>query len=245
MLPPIIADTHTHTLSCDHAFSTLSDNAAAAAQKGLKIIAYTEHTQALPGAPSYLHFRALGLLPRYLHGVMILRGAEVNITDYRGKLDLSDDILDKLEFVVASLHPPVIDPCTVEEGTRTWMAIANNPLVDVIGHCGAARYPFEHRPVIQEFARTGKIVEINNNSLTERAGSQDNCRAIAALCAEYGVPVVLCSDAHFAGSIGRVTGAAAILEEIGFPEELILNTDYDRFLAVARKLSGKTLTDEV
>lgn len=242
---PIIADTHTHTISCGHAFSTLADNAAAAAKKGLKIIAHTEHTPALPGAPTYIYFKTLRVLPRFIDGVMVLRGAEVNILDYEGKLDLDEEILQRLEWVIASYHPPLLEPCTVQEGTRGWMAVANNPYVHVIGHCGAGRYPFDHKPVIKEFARTGKIVEINNNSLAERVGSDVNCRSVAALCAEFGVPVVVNSDCHFAEDIGKVGDAWAILEELNFPKELILNADYDRFLATARRLSGKTLTDEV
>ena len=240
----IIADTHTHTLSSGHAFSTLAENAAAAAEKGIKILAHTEHAPALIGGPSHLYFKALRLLPRYLHGVMILRGAEVNILDYDGTLDLHEDILKTIEWAIASYHPPLLGPSTVGEATRGWMAVAQNPHIDVIGHCGAGRYPFEHRPVIEAFAQCGKIVEINNNSFLERPGSPENCRTIAALCAEYNVPVVLSSDAHFAGDIGRVDTAAKALEEIGFPQELILNTDYDRFLEVARKTSGKTLTDK-
>ena len=242
---PIIADTHTHTISCGHAFSTLAENAKAAAEKGLRFLAHTEHAPALLGGTSYIYFKILRILPRFMNGVMILKGAEVNILDFDGTLDLEEAILEKLEWVIASYHPPLLEPCTRLEGTRGWMAVARNPHVDVIGHCGAGRYPFEHRPVIQEFARTGKIVEINNNSLKERPGSTVNCPAIAELCAEYGVPIVVSSDAHIDRDVGKVKDAMDILDEIGFPEELILNTDYDRFLATVQRTSGKTLIDEM
>jgi len=242
---PIIADTHTHTISCGHAFSTLAENAKAAAEKGLRFLAHTEHGPALPGGISYIYFKILRILPRFMDRVMILKGAEVNIMDFDGTLDLEEEMLAKLEWVIASYHPPLVAPCTPLEGTRGWMAVAQNPHVDVIGHCGAGRYPFEHRTVIQEFARTGKIVEINNNSLKERPGSTENCPAIAELCAEYGVPVVVNSDAHIDLDVGKVNGAMDILQEIGFPEELILNADYDRFLATVQKTSGKILIDEV
>jgi len=241
---PIIADTHTHTISCGHAFSTLAENARAAAEKGIRILAHTEHAPARHGGISYIYFKGLHVLPRLMDEVMILRGAEVNIMDFDGTLDLDAEMLAQLEWIIASYHPPVLDACTELEGTRGWMAVAQNPHVDVIGHCGDRRYPFEHRTEIQEFARTGKIVEINNHSLNMRSGSDVNCPAIAELCAEYGVPVVVSSDAHISLDVGKVNGAMGILEKIGFPEELILNTDYDRFLATVRKTSGKTLTDE-
>jgi len=235
----IIADTHTHTNTCDHAFSILSENVAAAAEKGLKALAITEHGPGLIGSPSFIYFKSLRILPRYIQDVLLLRGAEVNIMDFDGTLDLENEILAKLEWVIASFHLPVIEPGTVQEHTGCWITIANNPHVDVIGHCGAPPYAFEHKPVIREFARTGKIVEINNNSFLERPGSDVNCKAIAVLCAEYGVPVVVNSDAHYCGNIGLVDDAKRMLAEIKFPEELVLNADYDRFLNAVHKINGK------
>ncbi len=96
----IVADTHTHTLACDHAYATLSENAAAAAKKGLKFLVSTEHTPMLKGSPSQIYFTNLHVLPRFLDGVMIIRGAEVNIIDYDGHFDLPDHILDMLVLAV-------------------------------------------------------------------------------------------------------------------------------------------------
>ena len=44
------------------------------------------------------------------------------------------------------------------------------------------------------------------------------------MCKKYQVPVVLSTDAHFSGEIGIVPKSAELLEDIGYPEELILNT---------------------
>ena len=54
---------------------------------------------------------------------------------------------------------------------------------------------------------------------------------MADLCRRYEVPVCVDSDAHFHLHVGAPGGAGAMLEEIGFPQELILNADYDRLLA--------------
>ena len=50
---------------------------------------------------------------------------------------------------------------------------------------------------------------------------------------KYGVPVVVSSDAHFAGCVGDFDEAVRMLEEIRFPEELVLNADSERFSAFA------------
>ena len=239
----IVADTHTHTLACDHAYSTITENAAAAAKKGLKFLVMTEHAPAMEGAPSRLYFFNLPQIPRLIDGVMILKGAEVNIIDYQGSIDLPDSLTNRLEWVIASYHLPCIAPGTVAAHTNGWMQIAHNPLIDVIGHCGDSRYAFEQKTVIREFAAGGKVVEINAHSFEARPGSIENCRQIALLCAEYEVPVVVSSDAHYHTMVGKFDHAISLLEDIGFPHHLILNADYQRFLAAAQERSGKPLID--
>ena len=202
-------------------------------------MAVTEHCPGLKGSPTFVYFQTLRVLPRYMSGVMILRGAELNIMDFNGTVDLEERLLERLEWVIASFHLPAIDPGTVKEHTNSWMQIANNPHVDVIGHCGSPRYAFEHKPVIREFSKNGKIVEINANSPKERPGSYDICKEIAILCAEYSVPVVVNSDAHYCGDVGKFDDALAIPEEISFPEELVLNADYDRFIKAVNNINGE------
>jgi len=240
----IVADTHTHTMACDHAFSTLRENIEAASAKGLRFLATTEHATKMPGAPSMLYFGSLRTLPRKMKGVILLKGAEVNIMDYEGGMDLPDNRLKHMEWVIASMHEPCLKSGAKADHTQAWLCIAANPHVDVMGHMGDARYEFDHETVVRELAKAGKIVEINAHSFRGRRGSRENCPAIARLCMRYGVPVVVSSDAHIWSDVGRFGPALDMLEEIGFPEELVLNADYHRFLELARRLSGKELTDE-
>ena len=55
-----------------------------------------------------------------------------------------------------------------------------------------------------------------------------NCRQIALLCKQYGVPVMVDSDAHYHASVGEVEPCLRMLEEIDFPPELVLNGDRER-----------------
>ena len=199
----------------------------------------TDHTGRMPGTPDDIYFRCQGIYPDQLEGVYLIRGCEVNIVGYDGTLDLPDSILDDLDWVIASFHDVVIDPADTQSHTRAWLRIAENPLVDVIGHSGNGLFPFEKEPVIRAFAKYGKIVEINAHSFISRPGSAENCAVIARLCAEYRVPVVICSDAHFHRKIGYFDPAVKMLEEIGFPEELILNADAVRFARVLYEKSGR------
>lgn len=239
----IVADTHTHTLASGHTYSTVLENIRAAQEAGLSFLCVTEHGPAMYDGPKQSFFSSLHTIPDVVEGVIVLKGAEVNVTGYNGELDLPEPLLSRLDWVIASCHGPVCPPATVREHTRGWIKIAENPNVDVIGHCGDGRYPFELEAVIRSFKEHGKIVEINAHSFQVRPGSAFNCRQIARCCAKYDVPVVVSSDAHFCLNVGEVGEAVEMLEEIGFPERLILNADYERFLEEARRRTGRRLTN--
>lgn len=233
----IIADTHTHTIISGDAFSTLYENIQFAKKQGLKYLCMTEHVcSVLPGAPQPSYFKSQHALPREFEGIRLIRGVEANIIAYDGTLDMPEDILDWLDWVIASLHTGAIPPATVKEHTSAWLAIAENPHVDVIGHCADPRYAFSIDETVRAFARNGKIVEVNNQSPVVRPGSREIALEVLTACKKYEVPVVLSSDGHFVSYIGGFAQAIALIEEADFPEELVLNADERRFEAV---LAGK------
>lgn len=224
-----IADTHIHSLASNHAYSTVMENIAAAKERGLLYMAMTEHGPKMPDAPHIWHIISQWEVPSQYNGVNILHGVEADIMDENGTLDIDDKTLKSLEWVIASMHTPCIKPSTVESHTKTWLNIAKNPLVDVIGHCGDGRYAFDYESVIKVFKEYGKIVEIDNGSFNCRPGVEKNCAEIAKLCKKYEVPVVVDSDAHFAGNIGKFPHAVKMLEEIDFPEKLVINANLELF----------------
>ena len=237
----IIADTHTHTLMSGHAHSTAMENINEAKRKGLKFIAITDHTGKMPASPHETYFACMwSALPDEYNGVYILRGCEANILDEDGTLDLSEKNLGRLEWRIASIHALLTPPMDFERHTKLWLNVAKNPNVDVIGHSGEEAYRFDYERVIPEFKKYGKVVEINASSAKSRPTSIKNCTEIARLCAKYGVPMVLSSDAHFASQVGEVEKSIEIVRAAGVPEELILNTDEKRFAHfLENKLSRK------
>ena len=118
------------------------------------------------------------------------------------------------------------------------MGVMKNPYVDIIGHPGDPRYAVDFKAVFRQAKETGTLLEINNASLIPggfRDGSQENVRDILRMSMEEGVSVVLGSDAHFYTGIGDHSHSLNLLKEVGFPEELVLNTDSVRFLAALKK----------
>lgn len=239
----IIGDLHTHSLASTHAYSTIYELMLMASRRQHKLLAITDHAPALPDAPHEWHFNGLNRLPRELGGVRLLSGCEANIMP-GGGLDLSDSILNRLDFVLASMHSPVYPAVTPEEHTRDWIAVANNPCVDCLGHAGQAAYPFDIPAVVAACRGSGVIFEINSASFSIRKGSDLFCREIALECKRQGVGVAVTSDAHCMYEVGEFTNSLELLRDIDFPEELVINSSVARFSEFYKRRNGADLFRE-
>ena len=83
-----VLDTHTHTIASAHAYSTVAEMAKAAGDRGLGLLAVTDHGPALADSSHKLHFMNYHVLPKEMRGVRMLYGAELNILDFEGNVDL-------------------------------------------------------------------------------------------------------------------------------------------------------------
>lgn len=221
----IVADLHMHTLASGHAYNTILEMTASAQEKGIELIAITEHGPSLPGAPHMYYFKNMGVLPTIIKNVEIFRGVEANIIDWEGRLDLPDKVLEKLDIVLAGFHDDCISTGSVEENTKAMIKIIENPYVNVIVHPGNPRFTVDYGKVVAAAAEHHVAIEINNSSLTVvREGSLENCREIVKLCKKYGTMISLGSDAHWCGMVGEFTKAMALITEAGIEKKQVLNT---------------------
>ncbi|MBD5558926.1 MAG: phosphatase [Clostridia bacterium] len=235
-------DTHTHTVLSGHAYGTLKENAQAARDIGLKGFVCADHGPEIPGAaPAFTLTAVLDGLPDYIEDVRLVKGAEANIMDEGGALDLEMPYIGAAEFVIASLHTISFPPKDEQANTAAVLGALENPHVDAVGHPGNPKYPLDYKALVRMSGELGKPVEINNHSFKYRRGSEPNCRRIIRLCREQGVPIIVSSDAHSSYGVGHFERALAVLEDEEFPQELILNGDFDRFmdyLAARRTRTG-------
>lgn len=233
----IIADAHTHTVACNHAYSTISENAAAAAAKGLKSICFTEHGPVFPGGADPLFFTNFQAIPDEMHGVEVLCGIEVDILDMEGNLALADGQLSKLDWVIASFHELLTAPVSKDAHTECILRLSAHPHIRMFGHLDNGMYPLDYERVVRAAAEHGKAVELNNNSLKNRLGAVENATELLRLCRKHGVGVILSSDAHHCSKVGEFSVALQLLEELAFPEELVINADIDRWNAYRAQFS--------
>ncbi len=193
-------DLHCHTTASDGTAS-IEEMAAAAVQAGYEYLAITDHSASMGfGAdlsPDELKRQIDRIRNTTVDGIELLAGSEVNIlTD--GSLDYDDDVLQQLDWVIASVHSSF--RMTAANMTQRIVGAIEHPLVDCIGHLSGrkierrAPYEFDLEKVLQTCVDTGTLLEINASP--DRRDINDTSARAAA---KQGIPIVINCDAHRVG----------------------------------------------
>jgi putative hydrolase len=222
-------DCHTHSDWSDGG-SPPREMAEAARDLGHEWVALTDHSPRLTVANGLSIERLeaqLALVSRLneeLAPFRILTGIEVDILE-DGSLDQRDDLLARLDVVVASVHSLLRQPAA-DMTSRMLTAIAN-PHTDVLGHCtgrmvlgrGRPESQFDHEAVFAACAEHGVAVEINC-----RPERQDPPDALLRLAADAGCDFAVDSDAHAPGQLGWLDGGCIRAEQFGIAPDRVVNT---------------------
>ena len=205
-LPDLIAlgdlkgDLHCHTTASDGTAS-IQEMAVAARDAGYAYLAITDHSASFGFgddlSPERLREHVERIRDTHVDGIGLLAGSEVNILP-DGTLDYDDDVLELLDWVVASVHSSF--RMASDAMTERIIRALEHPLVDLLGHPSGRKieqrppYAFDADAVIAAAKRTGTLLEINANP-DRRDLNEVNARAAAAA----GVPLVISCDAHRTG----------------------------------------------
>lgn len=159
-------------------------------------------------------------------GFTLLSGIEVDILD-DGALDQDDELLGRLDIVVASVHSKL--RMDSREMTARMLGAVRDPRTDVLGHCTGrlvegsrgTRPPsqFDARAVFAACAENGVAVEINS-----RPERQDPPDELIALALDAGCLFSIDSDAHAPGQLSLLDYGAERAERAGVPPERIVTT---------------------
>ena len=230
-------DVHTHTIASGHAYSTLMENARVAKEKGLKLMGTSDHTPRLPGASHIFNVMNLKTLPEIIEGIRVLKGVEANIISYDGHIDVTPGEVSQLDYVIASLHIPCINPGSKKENTQAILGALKNPCVKIIGHPDDDRYPKDFVEIVKAAKYYNVLLEVNNASLNPK-GFRQNAKDVVLeyleICEREQVQIICNSDAHFAYAVGDMENCIKVIKESGFPEELVINRSAEEFLARIR-----------
>lgn len=228
-----LIDLHSHSVLSTHAFSSLTENIEYAASIGLEVYGISEHQpdEDGVGAHRFAFVNAVKLAPKQMGNTKILCGIELNILD--NDFNLYGINVEKLNYCIASMHTYAYSvDHTKEENTKNYIMACKKPYVTILGHIDNPKYPCDYEEVVKACKESDTIIELNNASLDpngSRVGAREIDKEILALCVKYNVPIIMNSDAHIKYQIGDTDLCIQLLEEVNFPEELIVNYNKELF----------------
>lgn len=229
-----LLDLHTHTIMSGHAFSTLQEMVAAARDKGVQYLGITEHGPALPGACNTIYFRNLNVVPKVIDGVHMMMGAELNILNPHGDLDMDEFFYKKMSHRIAGIHLLCWTPGTRSQNTDGMIGAIENPWVNIISHPGDGTAELHFEPIVRAAKANNVLLEINSSSMRperHKTEAAPNNLEILRLCKQYDVPVILGSDAHISYDVANYEYALPLLAEAEFPEQLVVNDKPELFFS--------------
>jgi DNA polymerase (family 10) len=224
-LDDIRGDLHMHTtLSDGHA--SIEEMAQAARERGYEYIAITEHSASHGFGndvqPDELRRQVEQIRGLEIEGIRVLAGTETNILP-DGGVDYEDDVLEELDWVIASLHTSFRIP--EKEQTERMVRAMHHPLVDAIGHPTGrlierrTAYALDLDRVIAAAVETGTFLEINANP--DRRDLND---VYAKAATEAGVMLVIDSDAHWPRTLANMRYGVDTARRAWLSAEQVANT---------------------
>ena len=224
----LCADLHVHSTWSD-GIDSMENMVKAAINNNLELIAFTDHSPHIMKKRYTDHTYLFkqqneidALKREYGSRLQILKGVEVDILD-DGSLDLTDDILSKMEIVIASMHTHFDQP--IEIITNRYLKAIQNPYVNIIGHPGGRLFPMSDFTyvdwdiIFRAAAMNNVALEINSHKSHPLFDGERVYQA-----ALQGVPIVINSDAHHTGMFENSLYGTFIARRAGLQKSQVINT---------------------
>ena len=238
-LADLRGDLHSHTTATDGR-DDIETMARAAKEAGLRYLAITDHSQSLTMSNGLDERRALEHARRVreagsrIEGLTLLAGIECDIRA-DGSLDLADDCLAALDYVVASIHSGFSQDAA--QMTDRLLRALENPWVDTLGHPTGRKllkregHKGDMSAVVDAAARLGVALEINCQ--IHRLDLND---VNARLARDRGVKLIIASDSHSQAGFGVLRWGVQVARRAWIGPGDVLNTQPpDAFLKSLRR----------
>jgi len=221
------ADLQTHSTWSDGKLSML-EMARAAAKRGIKVIAFTDHSVSLGvtgGLSMDDHKKQAAEIKKIQKQlgdeILVLHASEVEIKA-DGSLDYPDEFLASLDLVLASMHTSLRQPR--EKVTERVINAIRNPYVHIIGHPTGRLIPdregadLDMDAILNAAAETGVALEINAHP--SRLDLDD---VYARRAKELGIPISINTDSHSAEDFDNLFYGVATARRAWLTKNEVIN----------------------
>ena len=229
-LGDLVGELHCHSDWSSDGRASIEEMARAARDFGYRFLALTDHSHYLREGRMEAQWREIDEVNERLKPFRVLKGVEANIRA-DGEVDVPEELLAELDWVVASLHQGFD-----RSPTERILAAIDHPHVDCIGHLTARKLnrragaDIDVERVVARATETRTALEIN--SQPDRLDLRD---VHARLAGEAGVLVPVTTDAHSTSALGYRELGIAQARRAWLTKDQVLNTRPWREIAKLRK----------
>jgi DNA polymerase (family 10) len=218
-LSDLRGEMHCHSTWSADGKNTIEEMARAAKARGYRFMCLTDHSHYLRDGRIEAQWEEVAAVNALVKPFRVLRGVEANIRA-DGSLDVADDVLAQLDWVIASLHTSFD-----RNPTERILGVIDNPHVNCIGHLTGRRLlkrdgaAVDVERVVERASETGTALELN--SQPDRLDMRDTH---ARLAGEAGVLIPITTDAHSLGAFDYAELGVAQARRAWLTKEQVLNT---------------------
>ncbi len=218
-LSDLRGEMHCHSTWSSDGKNSIEEMATESKGRGYRFLCLTDHSHYLRDGRMEAQWREIEAVNERVKPFRILRGVEVNIRA-DGSLDVADEVLAELDWVVASMHTAF-----ERNPTERILGAIDHPHVDCIGHLTGRRIlkragaEVDIERIVARAAETGTALEIN--SQPDRLDLRDTH---ARLAGEAGVRIPVTTDAHSTTALRYAEFGIGLARRAWLTKEQVLNT---------------------
>lgn len=237
-------DLHLHTITSLHAYNTIYEYILHAKKLKMKIIGICDHGPNINSTlTDNIYFQTMHRMPKKIDGIRVLKGAEANILNTKGEIDINEKAMSRLDFVAANIHLNTgYKDSGKEKNTQAMINAIKSGKINIITHPEDIKIGDADKARIYEAAcKNNVMLEINLSHLSPNefnGKTIEKYKAIIDAAKKYNKKVIIGSDAHCIWEMADDSNLKKIQKQIGLSEKMIIN-NYPKELFKLLKIDEK------
>lgn len=225
-------DLHIHTIASGHAHNTILEYINQAKKLKMKVIGISDHGPSdTETIVSEIYFSVLGRIPRYVDNIMILKGVEANIINKKGDIDVSDKLVNKLDYVMANFHYETrYKNRGIKGNTEAMVNAIRSGKINIITHpFHNGHFPVQIEKIVDEACRHNVLLELDLQYIKKHVNEKNseehfaNIKKMVEGVKKHKKKLIVNSDAHNIWELADDAPLRKIKKKIRLTDNMIIN----------------------
>lgn len=221
-------DLHIHTIASGHAHNTILEYINQAKKLKMSVIGISDHGPGYPDSiANELYFKTMRRMPETVDSIRLLKGVEANIINKNGKLDISDDTISMLDYVLAAFHSQTLYGKGSADNTSTMIKAINSGKIDILSHpFDISFFNLNLKKIFQEACKKNVLLELDLSYLSKYKSETsmiNNMKIMVDIVKLFGNKIIIGSDSHNIWELGDDENLKKIKRKIGLTDDMIIN----------------------